>query len=203
MRQYMWMALLLGSAATAFGQMGEVGIGFGKTSVRSGNLGVVPAALTGLANDIQADVSANFRFQLQMTVNSWRYFGHEFGYAYNRGTETFQTSPPQSVGMSIHQGFYNFIAYATPEGFRVRPFAGGGVHFTTFYPPGTSVFGGNGVTKFGINAGGGVKVKLNDMFLLRFDVHDYFQGKPDLGGFQNQSGWLQLVTTTAGLSFTF
>ena len=59
--------------------------------------------------------------------------------------------------MPIHQGMYNFLPYATPKGSKIRPFATGGVHFSTFYPPGASVFQGNGVTKFGYNYGAGVK----------------------------------------------
>jgi hypothetical protein len=47
--------------------------------------------------------------------------------------------------MAIHQGFYNYLVYATKEGFRVRPFATGGGHFSNFVPPGVSVTQGGGV----------------------------------------------------------
>jgi hypothetical protein len=200
----MLSALFLCTATAAFAQLGEVGISFGKTNVRNGTLGTLGLSTdTGGVQNVDVTTDANFRFDIKFTINSYRFFGHEFGYGYNRGKLAFETTPRQEVGMPIHQGFYNFLAYALPEGSKVRPFVAGGVHFSTFYPPGTSVFGGNGVTKFGLNYGGGIKVRVSDIFLVRFDVREFAQGKPDLYGFQNQSGWIRLLATTAGLSFVF
>ena len=58
-------------------------------------------------------------------------------------------------GMAIHQGFYNFLVYATREGKRVRPFATGGAHFANFVPPGATATYGQGDNQFGYNYGGG------------------------------------------------
>ena len=46
--------------------------------------------------------------------------------------------------MAIHQGGYNFLLYATPEGTRIRPFATGGVVFANYVPPGASATSGGG-----------------------------------------------------------
>ena len=91
--------------------------------------------------------------------------------------------------MAIHQGFYNFLLYATKEGSRVRPFGTGGVHFSNFVPPGSSAGQGGGNTKFGVNYGAGIKVRLTSMFGLRFDFRQYATGKPF--GLPQANGWLR------------
>ncbi|MBM3797569.1 MAG: porin family protein [Acidobacteria bacterium] len=132
----------------------------------------------------------------RMTFNSWPYFGHEVGYKYNR--TQWQLSEG-NFGSAIHQGFYNFLASATPEGSRVRPFATGGAHFTNFIFPGQSVTQGGGSNKVGVNYGGGIKVKVSPKYMIRLDMRQYIQGKPyDL---PNQSGRLTLLEISAGFSF--
>ena len=103
--------------------------------------------------------------------------------------------------MPIHQGFYDFLVYATPEGFRIRPFAAGGAQFSTFVPPGASVTYGTGTTKYGGNFGGGVKVKVSSLFAIRLDFRDYVTTKPfDLAG---KSGALHQIEVSAGLGLYF
>jgi len=111
-----------------------------------------------------------------MAINIGARMGHEFGYAYNRTQLAIAGTPDQ--GMAIHQGFYNFLYYATKEGARVRPFATGGANFSNFVPPGTSAAQGGGDTKFGFNYGAGIKVRLTSMFGLRVDWREYQTGKP-------------------------
>ena len=60
--------------------------------------------------------------------------------------------------MAIHQGGYNFLLYATPEGTRIRPFATGGL--------GSPLCAAGGLGQLGrrreqarVNYGGGVKAK--------------------------------------------
>lgn len=197
MRKSMLALLLLGSAVTAFAQVGEVSLSFGESRMRNNSLGSL-VDTTGATVD--ATSNTNFHLALRMTVNNPRIFGHEFGYAYNHGTLKFGST--DFGGMPIHQGFYNFLVYATKEGSKVRPFVTGGVHFSSFYPPGSSVFSGNGTTKFGYNYGGGIKVRVSDMFLVRLDVRDYTTGKPDFG-LANQSGLLHQLVVSAGLGFAF
>ena len=99
----------------------------------------------------------------------------------------------------MHQGFYDFLVYATPEGTKIRPFAAGGVQFSSFVPPGTSVYYGNQVTKYGINYGGGIKVRLTDIWGIRFDARFYNMSKPF--DFAGQTGRLIQQQYTVGLSF--
>lgn len=185
--------LALGCAATVTAQVGEISLNVGNSRLRNESLG-------DLSDGVAADAKNNLHMSVKMTLNSWRFFGHEFGYNYNRGK--IESQGAELGGMPIHQGFYNFVGYATPEGRRIRPFAAGGLHFSSFYPPGASVFNGNGITKFGYNYGGGVKVRVSEMFLIRFDVHDYATAKPDLG-LSNQKGWLHQLVVSSGLAFVF
>ena len=101
--------------------------------------------------------------------------------------------------MAIHQGFYNFLLYLTKEGSKVRPFATGGAQFSNFVPPGASVTSGQGSNKFGANYGGGLKVRVSEKFLIRFDVRQYIMGKPF--GLYNASGALRLNEYSIGFSF--
>ena len=162
---------------------------------------------TGVPTDPQYVMKNGFRLTFRMTLNSWRFFGHEFGYSYNHTSIDVPsisivgqgTTPAQNISVPIHQGFYDFLAYATPEGTRVRPFAAGGVQFSGFFPPGTSVYYGNQVTKYGINYGGGLKLRLTSIWGVRFDARFYNMGKPF--DFPNQSGRLIQQEYSVGVSF--
>jgi opacity protein-like surface antigen len=195
MKRLVLALLLVGSATMALAQMGEVSLSFGKSIMRNNSLG---STIDALGDAVNAPLDANFHLALRMTVNNSRFFGHEFGYAYNRSSLQIGSS---SVGMPIHQGFYDFLLYATKEGTKVRPFAAGGAGFSSFFPPGSSVFSGNGVTKFGFNYGAGIKVRVSDSFLIRLDARDYATGKPDFG--LSPQGWLHQLSVSAGLGFTF
>ena len=157
----------------SFGQSAEFWIGGGMSTLSNNGIGTL-SAIGGTANDVQ--LKGGFRINFRMAINTGDRMGHEVGYAYNRTQLAEVGSSDQ--GMAIHQGFYNFLYYATKEGSRVRPFATGGVHFSNFVPPGTSAGQGGGNTKFGFNYGAGVKVKLNSRFGLRVDFRQYMTGKP-------------------------
>ncbi|MBM3745212.1 MAG: hypothetical protein FJW34_05400 [Acidobacteria bacterium] len=203
MTRWRWTGLLLVSAATAFGQLGELSISGGKATLRNAELGSF--ALTGTGGStttVTAEAKTDVRIGVRFTVNNQSFFGQEFGYAYNHGKLSISSTPPEEVGMPVHQGFYNFLAYGSPEGSKVRPFAAGGVHFSTFYPPGTGVFSGNGVTKFGINYGGGIKIRVSEIMMLRFDVRDYFQPKPNFWQ-QDLKGWMHMLETSVGFGLAF
>jgi opacity protein-like surface antigen len=156
----------------AFGQVAEVWVGGGQSMLSSKGIGSFDT--TGTPNDVQ--LKNGFRINFRLALNTRDFMGHEFGYAYNR-TQLAEAGF-QDQGMAIHQGFYNFLLYATKEGSKVRPFAAGGVHFSNFVPPGVSVTQGAGQTKFGVNYGAGVKVRLTSMFGLRLDYRQYLTGKP-------------------------
>lgn len=137
------------------------------------------------------------RIALRLTLNTWRFMGHEIGYGYSHSNISTDTA---SAGFSIHQGFYNFLVYGTPEGTRVRPFATGGVQFSSFVPPGSSSY--YSVTKFGFNYGLGLKARVSGPFGVRVDFRQYNSGKPDfLGTTVAPSGRLTQTEVTAGITF--
>lgn len=180
-------------AIPAWSQALEMAVGGGQSRLSNTDLGGATADNYSL--------KGGFRVVMRMTFNSGDFKGHETGYAYNRtqlvtnggdGTATQQ-------GMAIHQGFYNYLLYPTREGTRIRPFATGGVHFANYVPPGASATSGGGSTKFGVNYGGGLKIRVSERFMLRFDARQYTNPKPF--GLSNSRGWIRMNEYSASLAF--
>jgi hypothetical protein len=186
--------LLCAFAAVSPAQVGELSLSLGESLFKDNKLGSVG----DLAS--QYKVGDGFRIGARLTFNTKKFIGHEIGYAYSR-SKLGLTNSSQEASMPVHQGFYDFLLYLTPEGSRIRPFGCGGGQFSTFVPPGASVTYGTGTTKYGGNYGAGLKVRLTSMFAMRFDVRDYVTTKPfDLVG---KSGALHQVEASAGLGIFF
>jgi hypothetical protein len=195
----LWSVVILAGvcASAASAQSGEFSISFGDTLMKDNILGIA-ANLQG--TEYKAD--GGFTFGLRFTLNTKKYLGHEFGFAYNRTQLGAVGIAGSDSSMPTYQGLYDVLLYATPEGSaKIRPYVAGGGQFTTFVPPGASVY--SGTTKFGGNFGAGVKVKITSMFLLRFDVRDYVSGKPFGNTLIDQSGVLHQIEATAGLGLYF
>jgi len=187
MKQFWTVSLLFAASAVfANAQVAEFGVGGGSTTLSDKNLGAGYAL----------DDGWNIAFRL--TINNWTYFGEEFGYNYNH-THLLLNGQDQG-GMAVHQGFFDFLGYAIPEGKRIRPFATGGVHFSNFVPPGSSATYGQGNTQFGLNYGGGLKVRIGDRWMVRADFRQYWQGKP-FGDSLPVSGKLKMNQISVGFSF--
>jgi opacity protein-like surface antigen len=212
MMRFHWLVLACSTAA--FAQSFEASVSGGQTVIPPKN-----ASIGTVGADPGSDaykMTDGFRLGARMTLNQWRFMGHEFGYMYSRtglnipasasstGGSTTPTQPgsatatPTSSHLSVptHQGFYNFLVYAAPEGFIVRPFVTGGVQFTAFSLPNDY---GNRETKYGINYGAGVKVKVKEPWGFRLDVRQYNMGKPFK--IQNNSGRLLMWEFSGGISF--
>jgi opacity protein-like surface antigen len=209
MRHWLAVAALLGCSTIAFGQSFEAGVSVGQSLFQgdSKNLGTA-----GAATDPQYKMNDGFRISARMAINPYRFFGYEFEYTYNHTSiaqpavsgapglpgQGSTSTPAQNISVPIHQLYGNFLVYATPEGTHVRPFVTGGVGFSSFFPPGTSVYYGNQTTKFGVNYGGGLKVRVSGFWGVRFDVRWYNTSKPfDL---PFQSGRLNMLGISGGIS---
>jgi opacity protein-like surface antigen len=183
----------LALAATGAAQVAEFSASGGVSRLSNRDLGSLTTDASAKSNDLE--LRDGFRLGFRMTINNWRFFGHEVGYAYNR-TQIRDNVGGQDYGTAIHQGIYNFLVYATPEGTKVRPFAAGGGHFSSYQWPGQSVTQGGGSTKFGFNYGGGIKVKAGSKFIVRLDYRQYKNGKPF--DFPLQSGLLGQTEISVG-----
>ena len=191
MRPFLILLTTLATCASA--QVFEAGAGGGVSRLSNRSLG----SLSDGTTSVPVTLDDGWRFGFRMTLNNWPFFGHEFGYGYNR--TKLLIGGVDNGGMAIHQGFYNFLAYATPEGNRVRPFVTGGGHFSNYVPPGASATSGGGTNKFGINYGGGIKVRVLPTWGIRLDYRQYRTPKPfDLPGV---SGWLNQTEISAGVMF--
>jgi hypothetical protein len=190
MRSYILVFVLMLVPAGAFAQVAEIGAFGGVHRVRSEMVG----------NDGSYDYSLDngWLMGFRLTFNSYRFFGHELGYSYNRTKLKVADGAVAEAGTAIHRGFYDFLAYAMPEGYPVRVFGAGGVHFGTYAWPGYSAAQGGGSTKFGINYGGGIKLRLTPIWGIRLDARDYYNPKPF--GFLNPQGWTHDLAISAGFS---
>jgi len=190
--------LLLLAVLPAWPQYLELSVGGGQSRLSRGGLGKVDASST-LPDDYS--LKGGWRMNMRITTNAGDFSGHEFGYAYNRSQlqQRSETGVASEQGMGIHQGFYNYLLYPTREGSRIRPFAAGGVHFNNYVPPGASATSGGGSTKFGVNYGGGIKVRVSERFLWRVDVRQYINPKPF--GLINPNGWIRMNEFSTSLAF--
>lgn len=183
----------LAIAAPLSAQVFELGVHAGASRYSNNNIGTLYVTDTS-----PITLENGWRFGFRTTFNTWRFFGHELGYAYNRTTFRSGGDSTQDVGTAIHQGFYDFLAYGTPEGTRIRPFVAAGPHFSNFIFPGQSVSYGGGSTKFGVNYGGGVKFRVTTNLGFRVDFRQYLTGKPF--DFPNQTGKFKQNEISIGVS---
>lgn len=199
MRQPVIVLLLLFAAGMASAQVLEFGASGGPSFLsnrilaRAGDSLVVPG---------QIELDNGFQLAFRMTLNTYRHMGHEVGYAYNR-TNLLESG--NTHGAATHQGFYDLLVYARPEGSKIRPFIAGGAQFSNFIFPGTSVTAGGGKMKFGVNYGFGVKTRITDKWLVRVDFRQYATPKPDfdeLGSTTPPQGWLKMNDISVGFGFT-
>ena len=192
LRQSLILCLLLMTAGAALAQVLEVGGGAGVNRISNGELGS-----DGSTPPNVAEVKNGWRMGFRMTINTQSHFGHEVGYNYVRTNLDYAG---ETLGTATHQGFYDFLVYATPDGSKVRPFVAGGGQFSNFIPPGGSVSQGSGSMKFGLNYGGGVKVRVTDKWLMRVDFRQYASPKPDWLA-TPPSGWIRMNEVSMGVAF--
>lgn len=181
----------------AWSQALELAAGGGVSRLSNAGLGTIDPA-----SPRQDDFSlkGGYRIVMRITFNSRQFAGHETGYAYNRTQlVTHGEGTRIETGMAIHQGFYNYLLYPTREGSRIRPFGTGGVHFANFVPPGASATQGGGSTKFGVNYGGGLKIRVSERYQIRFDARQYRTPKPF--NLINPNGWIRQMEYSMSLGF--
>jgi len=186
------LALMAFTAGTvAWGQGFEAWFSAGQSLLSNSGLGTT-ATSGGTKDDVK--LSDGFRFSFRMGLNTQKFTGFEIGYGYNRSALQFRDGSAD-VGFGEHQGTVNYVFHVTPEGSKARPFFTGGVGFNNYSVSGSSN------TKFGVNYGGGVKVKLMSNYAIRFDLRQYTNPKPfDL---PLKSGWVRQTEISGGFGVVF
>ena len=197
--------LALGFASAAWGQTGELWFNFGESFLSSNNIGDLPP-VSFSSGPVPVNLGDNgYRFSFRFGFNQGDHFGHEVQYAFNHTSFNEGATPVSaaaSTGMHFHQGGYNFLYYLNKDRARIRPFATAGVMFDDFVPPGGGINSGS-QNKFGANFGAGVKFHIKGMWAGRFDVREYFCGKPDFGALTGSSGLLWQTEVSAGVGIGF
>jgi len=188
MRTFLVLSLFLLLAGATYAQVLEIG----------GQVGVNLLANSTLSERDGAKLESGYRFGFRVGLNSHARLGHEVGYAYNRTNLQYAGT---TWGMGTHQGFYDLLLYPIAEGSKVRPFIAGGVQFSNFVPPGSSATSGGGDTKFGVNYGGGVKIRVTEKFLVRLGAQQFISPKPDWF-IEAPKGWLRMNEISLGVSYT-
>jgi opacity protein-like surface antigen len=197
MKSFFLIVALVCGSSFAIGQPFEAAISGGPNNIsKSGSL--ISASLSGVpgAGDTVSLDTSGWNLGFRMTVNPYSRIGFELGYIYNR-THLFVGSQ-DAGGMAIHQGFVDGLGYLTKEGSRFRPFGAAGINFSNFVIPGASSQYGQGENKFGFNYGAGIKVKVKGMWMIRGDVRQFNQGKPNFG-ISGVSGRLLLTQYSVGV----
>src|SRR5690242_5185414 len=117
MRKLRFAAVFCASAIIASAQLAELSASGGASGFRAA--GLTPDAPPGTDITPWAAVRRGFR----LTINSWKFFGNEIGLGYAHSS--LEVPGQGSVGMAVYSGFYDLLAYATPEGAKIRPFLAG------------------------------------------------------------------------------
>lgn len=196
LRQTWIVLLLLVTAGASFAQVFEFGVGGGVSRISNRTLAVADPGPPPL----NVDLMDGYRVNFQMTLNTYTHIGGEIGYSYVRSNWDYLG---QEVGTAAHQVRANPVFYLTSEGSKVRPFVSAGVGFTSFAYPGYSVTAGGSELKFGVNYGGGIKVRVTDKYLIRIDYRQYLTPKPDFSlSVIPPQGWLRMNEVSMGFAYT-
>lgn len=209
---------LIGAAAlaclpyAAHAQRWEVG-GIGGGSIytsRDATLGSGPA--------VKATFSSGYAAGVYVGQQMGRYWGGEIRYMFQRNTaELSGGGAKASFGAQAHSIHYDFLVHLKPTGNRVRPYFSFGAGVKQYRGTGTErvtqplsdyvlLTRTSDMTAL-VTAGFGVKMKLGEHGILRFEVRDYLTPVPkkifapnrgaDLGG------WFHSFLPMVGVGYEF
>ncbi|MBI1353660.1 MAG: outer membrane beta-barrel protein [Acidobacteria bacterium] len=188
------LALLLNSPVR--GQLIEASVYGGSTRAHGEDLGRFGFAQQPIT------LENGFKTGVRLSLNSGPLTGHELSYGYER--YNLEIGGQTESKASVQQFFYDFVVHFTPRSVSIRPFVLAGAGYANFSPGDGGVFAGAGGTnEFGVNFGGGLKIKMHRFFGIRFDVRDHLTRKPNFLDLSGLSGGLHRMEYSAGASFLF
>jgi outer membrane protein with beta-barrel domain len=205
------LALLILVACCCFGQSWELGAAGGFSFYRD-------ATITNPAASAQAGFNSGVAASAELGENIGDHFGGELRYTFLNGASKLGFAGQEATMSAIaHAVHYDFLLYATPKNSKVRPYlaAGGGVKYyvatgaeTDSQPLSNFAFLTHAKEVEGLlSAGGGLKVKVSEHWLLRVDFRYYLTPFPQslLTPAPNAkvNGWLHDFVPLAGFDWTF
>ncbi len=198
-------------AAAASAQNYEIGAAIGNGAYRN-------ATVTAPSGQAQAGMDNAIAPSVVICDNMYNHVSGEFRYLYHGG-EPFVSLGAVKATMPgrSHTFVYDALIQVLPRTSRIRPYVAIGVGAKGYVTPGpapspeplpkvAALMGKSQWTLAG-SVGGGIKVKVQEHILLRFDVRDYVtpfpkqQIAPATGA--TLSGLLQQITPMAGVSLVF
>ncbi len=198
MKKLAVLCLLASATPAAWGQYFETWFSGGEALMKNAGIGTT-SVIGGSKNDVE--IKNGFQFAIRIAFNSDSLLGGEVFYAHTSPKLRYNvTSPPLDQGMGIHDFGGDVLLYANHEGNRFRPFAAGGVQMSNYIFPGGNIYSGSSL-KFGVNYGGGLKVRVVGPLALRFDLRQYASPKPF--NFPLREGWILRNEVSAGIGIVF
>jgi hypothetical protein len=214
---YLWdmalktIAALVLFVAAASAQSWEIGAAVGNGSYRN-------ASITSPAGTAQAGIGDGIAPSAVVCDDMYNHVSGEFRYLYQAGEPFLSVggAKGQMTGKS-HTFVYDTLIHLLGRDSRLRPFLAAGVGVKGYmatgpapspepYPKVALLLANNQWVLVG-SVGGGVKFKVHEHILLRFDLRDYVtqfpkkQLSPVSGA--TASGLLQQITPMGGVSFVF
>src|SRR5258708_8618947 len=133
MHRWAAVAVFFAGAGLASAQVAEFSLSGGVSRFGNTSLGT---NMDSAGNISKVTINDGFRLAFRFSLNTYKFMGHEFGYAYSRSGVNLGTGG--SVPMSIQQGFYDFLLYSTPEAAPIPPFTPRAPPLPRFSPPAPS-----------------------------------------------------------------
>jgi hypothetical protein len=198
-------------AAAASAQNYEIGAAMG-------NGGYHNATITAPSGQAQAGMGDAIAPSVVVCDDMYNHVSGEFRYLYQGGQPFVSLGAVKgTMAGKSHTFVYDVLVQVRGRQRRVRPYFAIGAGVKGYVTPGpapspeplpkvAALMGKSQWTLVG-SAGGGIKVKVQEHILLRFDIRDYVtqlpkqQISPATGA--TVSGLLQQITPMGGVSFTF
>ncbi len=211
MRRSVFIAILLAASSCCFGQSWSVG--------GAGGFGVYhEATLNNAAGSASASFNDGFAAGAVLGENAGEHFGGELRYTFRDGESRLRFGGREvNLDASAHVIHFDFLAYATGRHARFRPFLAGGAGIKRYMGMGQTdpsqplrnfaTLAHEDEAKALVSVGGGVKVAINDQWLVRFDFRDYATPFPEKvivpATGVKVNGWLHDFVPMFGVDWTF
>jgi hypothetical protein len=205
------LALLIFVGGCGFGQSWEVGLAGGFGFYHN-------ASINNPAGSAQAGFNSGVAAGAELGEDIGEHYGGELRYTFLNGDSQLRSAGQEaSMSAIAHAVHYDFLLYTTPRSSRVRPYlaAGGGIKYyvatggeSPVQPLSNFAFLTHAHQVEGLfSAGGGLKARVGEHWLLRVDFRYYLTPFPETlltpAPGAKVHGWLHDFVPLAGFDWTF